>query len=91
VLVGSARNGENRVCASARLLGMPLFDFYAAHPEESEINDDAMRAFSTAHADALLKTVEFPEDGVVVDVGGGTGALLAAILAAIPPTLRHPV
>jgi hypothetical protein len=80
-LLETVRTG---VSASARLLGMPLFDFYAAHPEESEINDDAMRAFSAAHADALLKTVEFPEDGVVVDVGGGTGALLAAILAAHP-------
>jgi O-methyltransferase domain/Dimerisation domain len=80
-LLETVRTG---VSASARLLGMPLFDFYAAHPEESEINDDAMRAFSAAHADALLKTVKFPEDGVVVDVGGGTGALLAAILAAHP-------
>jgi O-methyltransferase/methyltransferase family protein len=80
-LLETVRTG---VSASERLLGMPLFDFYAAHPEESEINDDAMRAFSAAHADALLKTVEFPEDGVVVDVGGGTGALLAAILAAHP-------
>jgi hypothetical protein len=75
---------KTSVSASARLLGMPLFDFYAAHPEESEINDDAMRAFSAAHADALLKAIDFPEDGVVVDVGGGTGALLAAILAAHP-------
>jgi hypothetical protein len=80
-LLETVRTG---VSASARLLGMPLVDFYAAHPEESEIHDDAMRAFSAAHADALLKAIDFPEDGVVVDVGGGTGALLAAILAAHP-------
>src|SRR5262245_27309111 len=80
-LLETVRTG---VSASERVLGMPLFDFYAAHPEESEIHDDAMRAFSAAHADALLKAIDFPEHGVVVDVGGGTGALLAAILAAHP-------
>ena len=30
------------VSASERLLGMQLFDFYAAHPEESELHDDAI-------------------------------------------------
>jgi len=69
------------VSASERLLGMQLFDFYAAHPEESEIHDDAMRALSATHADALLAAIDFPEGGVVVDVGGGTGELLAAVLA----------
>jgi hypothetical protein len=72
------------VSASERQLGMQLFDFYAAHPEESEIRDEAMRAFTAAHADALLKAIEFPEGGVAVDVGGGTGELLAAILTKHP-------
>jgi SAM-dependent methyltransferase len=72
------------VSASERLLGMPLFEFYAAHPEESRMHDDAMRAFSATHTAALLNAIEFPETGVVVDVGGGTGQLLAAILATHP-------
>ena len=72
------------VSASERLLGMQLFDFYAAHPEESELHDDAMRAFSAMHTGALLSAIDFPGGGVVVDLGGGTGELLSAILTAHP-------
>jgi O-methyltransferase domain len=72
------------VSASERLLGMQLLDFYAAHSEESKIHDDAMRAFSAMSATALVGAIDLPEAGVVVDVGGGTGELLAAILAARP-------
>lgn len=72
------------VKASEQVLGMPLFDFYAAHPEESKVHDDAMRAFSASHAPALLDAIDLRQAGVVVDVGGGTGELLAAILAAHP-------
>jgi O-methyltransferase/methyltransferase family protein len=83
-LLETVRTG---VASSERLLQAPLFDFYAAHPEESKIHDDAMRAFSASHAAALVDTIKCREGSVVVDVGGGTGELLAAILAA-NPTLR---
>jgi len=63
---------------------MELFDFYAAHPEESEIHDQAMRALSAASIRAVLEAFDFAQAGTVVDVGGGTGELLAAILAANP-------
>lgn len=63
---------------------MELFEFYAAHPEESEIHDQAMRAFSAATIRAVLEAFDFAQAGTLVDVGGGTGELLAAILAANP-------
>jgi hypothetical protein len=80
-LLETVRTG---VSASQRLLGMELFEFYAAHPEESKVHDDAMRAFSATHAAALLDAIDFSNASVVVDVGGGTGELLAAILEAHP-------
>jgi hypothetical protein len=80
-LLETVRTG---VSASERLLGMQLFDFYAAHPDESKIHDDAMRAFSATSTTALVSAMDLPQAGVVVDVGGGTGELLAAILAARP-------
>jgi O-methyltransferase/methyltransferase family protein len=63
-----------------RVLGMGLFDFYGKHPEESLIHDQAMRSISAAQVSAVLKAFDFSKAGRVVDVGGGTGELLSAIL-----------
>jgi hypothetical protein len=78
-LLGSVNAGGG---GAERTLGMQLFDFYAAHPEESEVHDQAMRGMSAAHASAALGAMDFSDARVIVDVGGGTGGLLAAILAA---------
>lgn len=78
-LLGTVRAGGE---GAERTLGMSLFDFYAAHPEESKIHDQSMRATSAAQVAALVGAFDFSQAGVVVDVGGGTGELLAAVLAA---------
>jgi hypothetical protein len=78
-LLGTVRTGRG---VAERTLGMGLFDFYAAHPKESEVHDQAMRAVSAAHASAITNALDLPQTGVVVDVGGGTGEILAAVLAA---------
>ena len=80
-LLETVRTGAN---ASERVLGMPLFEYYAAHPKESKIHDEAMRVFSASHAKMLLDATDFRPGEVVVDVGGGSGELLAAVLAASP-------
>jgi hypothetical protein len=46
--------------------------------------DAAMTSASSMRAQALLEAYDFSNVGTVVDVGGGHGALLAAILAAYP-------
>src|SRR5437879_81168 len=78
-LLGTVRAGGG---GAERTLGMSLFDFYAAHPEESQIHDQSMRATSAAQVAAIVDAFDFSRAGVVIDVGGGTGELLAAILAA---------
>jgi hypothetical protein len=78
-LLGTVRAGGG---GAEQTLGMSLFDFYAAHPEESEIHDQAMRAISAAQVAAIVSAFDFSQAGVVIDVGGGTGELLAAVLAA---------
>lgn len=78
-LLGTVRAGGG---GAERTLGISLFDFYAAHTEESRIHDQAMRATSAAQAAALVGAFDFSQAGVVIDVGGGTGELLAAVLAA---------
>jgi hypothetical protein len=78
-LLGTVRAGGG---GAERTLGMSLFDFYAAHPEESRIHDQSMRATSAAQAAALVGAFDFSQAGVLIDVGGGTGELLAAVLEA---------
>jgi hypothetical protein len=78
-LIETVRTGVN---ASERLLRRPIFDVYAGDAEEATIHDEAMRAASASHAEILLDAVVFDRADVVVDIGGGTGELLAAILAA---------
>jgi C-methyltransferase len=80
-LLEIVKTGDN---ATERLLGKPLFEFYATDPVESEVHDDAMRSFSASHAAAILAAMDFRQARFVIDVGGGTGELLAAILAAQP-------
>jgi O-methyltransferase domain/Dimerisation domain len=80
-LLETVRTGAN---ASERLFGKQLFEFYAANPEQSQIHDEAMRASSASYAEILLDVIDVARAGVVVDIGGGTGELLAAILAANP-------
>ena len=76
-LLETVMTGHN---ACERLLGMQIFEFYASDKEQSKIHDEAMRSFSAAHAAILLDAIDFQRGGVVVDVGGGTGEFLAAIL-----------
>lgn len=78
-LLGTVRAGGG---GAERALGMSLFDFYAAHPEESEMRDQAMRAVSAAQVAAIVGAFDFSQAGAVIDVGGGTGELLAAVLTA---------
>jgi hypothetical protein len=80
-LLETVKTGGN---ASERVLGRQLFEFYAADPEESKIHNDAMRSFSASHAAAIVAKIDFGHARLVIDVGGGTGEFLAAILAAHP-------
>lgn len=80
-LLGSVRSGE---AATERVLGMPLFDYYAAHPEESLIHDASMAEGSALVETAILRSYDFSRFQSIVDVGGGSGQLLCAILQAHP-------
>jgi hypothetical protein len=68
------------------VFGMPVFDFYAAHPdaERSREHDGAMAALTNLVTEAVLRAYDFSALGTLVDVGGGNGAFLAAILRANP-------
>jgi len=80
-LLQCVRSGEP---AADRVLGMPLFDYYALHPEESQIHDRAMAAFSSSVAAAFLAAYDLSPYRRAVDVGGGSGQMLAQMLCTYP-------
>lgn len=77
----SVRTGRS---AFEHVFGAPLFDWFAAHPGQRRIGAEALRAASAADDAAILAVYDFPAEGVVADIGGGQGSLLATILAAKP-------
>jgi hypothetical protein len=80
-LLGSIRTGKNAFTA---VHGMSAWEYRAAHPEENAVFDAAMTSVSERTAGAVLEAYDFSRFATIVDVGGGRGALLGAILA------RHP-
>ena len=78
---GAVREGKN----SFRMLhDTDIWEWRADHPEESAIFDDAMMSLTGAGNAAILAAYDFGRFGKVVDVAGGNGTLLGAILAAHP-------
>jgi hypothetical protein len=75
------RTGEN---AFRHVHGTDVWSWRAERPEESALFDGAMRALTAAGHRALLDAYDFSRFGTVVDVGGGNGTLIAAILRAHP-------
>jgi hypothetical protein len=66
------------------LFGKSLFGYLQTSPELSRIFDDAMTSFSQMVSTALLQAYDFSGIKVIADLGGGQGALLAAILQEYP-------
>jgi hypothetical protein len=70
--------------AFERIHGAALFDWLAAHPDASETFDAHMTAMTDAEAVGAVRLDVWPHSGTAVDVGGGRGTLLAALLRARP-------
>ena len=67
-----------------RVHGTKVFDYLAEHPEDAAIFDAAMTSISTNESVSIAKAYDFSRFNTIVDVGGGRGGLLAAILSANP-------
>jgi SAM-dependent methyltransferase len=80
-LAGAVKTGQP---VFDRMFGEGVFDYLAKHPDEAATFNEGMTGFSQQAAAAVLKAYDFSKAGTVVDVGGGHGALLLAILKANP-------
>jgi hypothetical protein len=69
-----------------KVFGVGAFEWFAEHTEEGAIFNDAMTSGSAPTADGVARAYDFSAFERVADVGGGHGALLAAILRAHPAT-----
>jgi O-methyltransferase domain/Dimerisation domain len=80
-LLHSVRTGEN---GFASVHGQDVWEYRAQRPEESAAFDAGMTALSAFVARSVLDVYDFGQFGEVVDVGGGRGALVAAMLKRWP-------
>jgi hypothetical protein len=80
-LLYSAQTGKT---AAEKLRGVPIFDYLETNPEYARVFNEAMTGVSAMSIDAAVPLYDFTDRRLIVDVGGGHGALLAAVLAQSP-------
>ena len=77
----SVETGE---IAFNHVYGVSKWQYMAEHPDEAKIFDAAMSSFSSVVAAAVVAAYDFSSSATVVDIGGGDGTLLTAILKGNP-------
>lgn len=80
-LTETVRTGQP---AFDRVHGEPFFDYLSARPEASAIFNAAMTSSSRLTQPAVLSAYDFSGIEKLVDLGGGNGGLLRALLARYP-------
>lgn len=80
-LAHSVRTGEP---AFDHAFQQPVFEFLRDHPEEAEIFDAAMTGVHGPETEPMIDAYDFSVFETVVDVGGGNGSVLSAILSRAP-------
>jgi len=75
---------ETGAIAFNRVYGASKWQYMAEHPDEAKIFNAAMSSFSSVVAAAVVAAYDFSSSATVVDIGGGDGTLLAAILKGKP-------
>ena len=80
-LLHSVQTGEN---AFKNLNGKDVWQFRTEHPGYGATFDRAMTQLSRGSAEAVIRAYDFSSTRHIVDVGGGQGLMLAAILRAHP-------
>ena len=77
---------ETGKTAMEKEFGTTVFGYLAQHPEEASYFNEAMIGFHGDEPVAVASAYDFSACETIVDVGGGTGNLLAAILERHPRT-----
>jgi hypothetical protein len=78
-LTDTLRTGR---AAAPRVLGLSYWAYLAAHPDQQALFDQAMEQRAQGLSLACVPVLDWPTTGTIADIAGGTGTLLAAVLAA---------
>ncbi len=81
VILHSVRTGD---AGLDQVVGMNAFDHYARHPDKAKVFDQAMVSSSSLVNRALTEAYDFSQFDRIVDVAGGYGSTLCAVLKATP-------
>jgi O-methyltransferase domain len=73
-----------KVTGFQALKGQPFFDWLGEHPDEAKRFNRMMFEVHGPETPAIVAAYDFSRFEHIVDIGGGNGALLSAILAAYP-------
>lgn len=77
----SVRTGE---IAFDHALGMDIWKYFAAHPDNAKIFNDSMSGITAQANEVIHPAYDFSGIGTLVDIGGGHGGLLTSILRRNP-------
>jgi hypothetical protein len=80
-LTHSVKTGKS---AFEKKHGKKVFEWFNTNPAGAALFNHAMTSGSSLGMDASIKAYDFTQHKVIADVGGGHGALLAAVLKACP-------
>ncbi len=75
----SVATGE---CAFIKANGKPIFDFLGDNPDDARRFSETMLAIHSAEPAAVAQAYDFSSAGLVIDIGGAAGNMLANILSA---------
>jgi hypothetical protein len=82
-LAGQLRDGA-QPSGHRRAFGKSVWEHFGEHTDEGARFGEAMRELTAIDLGALARAYPWPREGVVCDVAGGIGTLLAAILQRRP-------
>ena len=80
-LMHSVKTGETTAVPT---VGRELFEYLRDHPDESAVFNAAMVNLTQAFIPTVLDAYDFSQARVLVDVGGGHGSVVGAILQKYP-------
>jgi predicted O-methyltransferase YrrM len=80
-IVHSVRTGET---AFSKAFGKEIFAHVSADAEAGRAFDEAMAGYTAVTSNAVVAAYDFSSFETIVDVGGGNGALLSALLEKYP-------
>jgi predicted O-methyltransferase YrrM len=80
-VVHAVKTGDT---AFSKVFGKEIFAHVTTNAEAGQAFDEAMASYTAATSNAVVGAYDFSPFEKIVDVGGGNGALIAAILKQVP-------